>query len=391
MVWKTWEGRIEVMQMAQKRSSKRPLWILLILSMLCICMMGVHVYPPRQYAACYLFASTICNPHGQLFQVFQFSHERTYTDDEIAARVVFDNILKMHGIQPKNPKIAFLFLTPGSLPFEKLWEKFFLGHEDRFSIYIHASEQKPKHQSSLFVDREIRSEKVDWGQVSMVEAERRLLTSALQDPDNGFFVLLSDSCVPLHNFDYVYEYLTGTNLSFIDCFEDSGPHGTGRYSTNMLPEIETKDWRKGAQWFIMKRQHALMVLADGIYYSKFKEFCKPGADGYNCIADEHYLPTLFHMHDPSGISNWSLTHVDWSEGKWHPKAYEGKDVSYELLKNMTLIDEKEHISSDEKKQKTLVPCLWNGVKRPCYLFARKFKPEALDNLMEIFSSHTSTI
>jgi hypothetical protein len=24
------------------------------------------------------------------------------------------------------------------------------------------------------------------------------------------------SCVPLHNFDYVYHYLMGTNLSFID-------------------------------------------------------------------------------------------------------------------------------------------------------------------------------
>lgn len=34
------------------------------------------------------------------------------------------------------------------------------------------------------------------------------------------------------------------------------------------------------------------------------------------------------------------------------------------------------------------PCLWNGMKRPCYLFARKFYPEALDNLMNIFSNFT---
>jgi len=26
---------------------------------------------------------------------------------------------------PQNPKIAFMFLTPGSLPFEKLWYNFF--------------------------------------------------------------------------------------------------------------------------------------------------------------------------------------------------------------------------------------------------------------------------
>ena len=34
-------------------------------------------------------------------------------------------------------------------------------------------------------------------------------------------------------------------------------------------------------------------------------------------------------------------------------------------------------------------CLWNGVQRPCYLFARKFYPEALDNLLYIFSNYTA--
>jgi hypothetical protein len=34
------------------------------------------------------------------------------------------------------------------------------------------------------------------------------------------------------------------------------------------------------------------------------------------------------------------------------------------------------------------PCLWNGLRRPCYLFARKFYPEALNNLMNLFSNYT---
>lgn len=42
------------------------------------------------------------------------------------------------------------------------------------------------------------------------------------------------------------------------------------------------------------------------------------------------------MVDPTGIANWSVTHVDWSEGKWHPKAYREKDVTYELWKNITV-------------------------------------------------------
>lgn len=44
----------------------------------------------------------------------------------------------------------------------------------------------------------------------------------------------------------------------------------------------------------------------------------------------------FQMIDPGGIANWSVTHVDWSEGKWHPKAYQAQDVTYELLKNVTV-------------------------------------------------------
>ncbi|KAL5974161.1 hypothetical protein ACLOJK_030824 [Asimina triloba] len=202
------------------------------------------------------------------------------------------------------------------------------GHEDKYTIYVHASREKPQHTSPLFLDREIRSEKVVWGKISMVDAEKRLLANALQDADNQHFVLLSDSCVPLQNFEYVYRYLLETNISFVDCFEDPGPHGTGRYSEHMLPEVEKKDFRKGAQWFTLKRQHAVLLMADSLYYNKFKHYCK--------------------MVDPKGISNWSVTHVDWSEGKWHPKAYRAQDVTYELLKNITSIDESFHVTSDEK-------------------------------------------
>ncbi|GFY80502.1 core-2/I-branching beta-1,6-N-acetylglucosaminyltransferase family protein [Actinidia rufa] len=59
-------------------------------------------------------------------------------------------------------------------------------------------------------------------------------------------------------------------------------------------------------------------------------------DGRNCYSDEHYLPTFFYMIDPDGIANWSVTHVDWSEGKWHPKSYRAQDVTYELMKNITV-------------------------------------------------------
>lgn len=36
-------------------------------------------------------------------------------------------------------------------------------------------------------------------------------------------------------------------LCFFFRFEDPGPHGNGRYSEHMSPEIDKKDFRKGAQ------------------------------------------------------------------------------------------------------------------------------------------------
>ncbi|KAH9760060.1 hypothetical protein KPL70_000037 [Citrus sinensis] len=347
----------------QRPHLKRPIWIIAFVTFFIIFLTGVYVYPSGSgsLASCYFFSGRGCTMLEQL----PATPTRELTDAENIAQVVFKEILNKPPVHSKNPKVAFMFLTPGNLPFENLWEKFFHGHEDRFSVYVHASSEKPMHVSRYFVGRDIRSEKVAWGRISMLDAEKRLLAHALLDPDNQQFVLLSDS------------------------FEDPGPHGNGRYSEHMLPEVEKKDFRKGSQWFTLKRQHAMIIMADSLYYTKFKHYCKPNMEGRNCYADEHYLPTLFHMIDPAGIANWSVTHADWSEGKWHPKAYRAQDISSEFLKSLAAIDETFHITSDEQKKVTIMPCMWNGMKRPCYLFARKFNPEALDKLVFLFVNYTT--
>ncbi|XVF48153.1 hypothetical protein PTKIN_Ptkin03bG0168400 [Pterospermum kingtungense] len=364
---------------------KRPVWIIVLVTFVIIFLLTAYVYPPTSSAACYIFSSKDCTLYNQppTFPT------RELSDDETISHVVIKEILKTPTPVSKNPKIAFLFLTPGTLPFEALWAKFFHGHEDRFSVFVHASREKPVHTSHYFMGRDIHSEKVVWGKISMVDAERRLLAHALLDPDNQQFVLLSDSCVPLHNFDYVYNYLMLTNVSFIDCFVDLGPHGTGRYTDHMMPEVERNDFRKGSQWFSIKRQHAIIVMADSLYYTKFRLYCKPNMDGKNCYADEHYLPTFFNMIDPGGIANRSVTYVDWSEGKWHPRSFRAQEITFELLKNLTSIEESIHFTSDPKRRVISGPCLWNTMKRPCYLFARKFYPETLNRLMMHFSNYTS--
>ena len=59
----------------------------------------------------------------------------------------------------RTPKVAFMFLTVGALPLAPLWEKFFKGHEEFYSIFVHSLPQyEPNEQpSSVFFGRHILS------------------------------------------------------------------------------------------------------------------------------------------------------------------------------------------------------------------------------------------
>lgn len=57
------------------------------------------------------------------------------------------------------PKIAFMFLTRGSVTLAPLWEMFFKGHEELYSIYVHSnpSFNETVPQTSVFHGRRIPS------------------------------------------------------------------------------------------------------------------------------------------------------------------------------------------------------------------------------------------
>ena len=58
------------------------------------------------------------------------------------------------------PKIAFLFLVRGDLPLRPLWEKFFAGHQELCTIYVHAdpSYTGSPPEDSVFYGRMIPSQ-----------------------------------------------------------------------------------------------------------------------------------------------------------------------------------------------------------------------------------------
>ncbi|OQU84731.1 uncharacterized protein LOC8059048 [Sorghum bicolor] len=269
------------------------------------------------------------------------------------------------------PRVAFLFLTRWDLPMAPLWEKFFEGHRGLYNVYVHsdpAFNGSEPPETSAFYRRRIPSKEVKWGEVSMVEAERRLLAHALlDDHSNARFVLLSESHVPLFDLPTVHSYLVNSTKVYLESYDQPGATGRGRYSRRMSPVVSPWQWRKGSQWFDLDRPLAADVVADRVYFPLFRRFCRR-----SCYADEHYLPTLLNIIRRTSSSaagaNRSLTWVDWSHGGPHPARFTRMEVTVDFLRWL--------------RGGAGSTCTYNGrTTTLCFLFARKFLPNSLTRFL----------
>ncbi|KAL8105909.1 glycosyltransferase BC10-like [Apium graveolens] len=287
------------------------------------------------------------------------------SDDELLWRASM--VPKIHEFpRPYVPKIAFMFLTRQSVTFAPLWDLFFKGNEGLYSIYVHSDPSfngSSESKNSVITGRRIPSKKVEWGKVNMIEAERRLLANALLDFSNQRFILLSESCIPLFNFSTIYSYLMNSTENYVEAYDLAAPVGRGRYNHQMYPTISIKQWRKGSQWFEMDRDLAIEVISDTTYFPVFQKYCKG-----SCYADEHYLPTFVNIKFPERNSERTVTWVNWTRGGPHPVRYIRTDVTEQFLNKLR----NEECRYNENTSNTT---------NACFLFARKFLPNALDRLL----------
>ena len=239
-------------------------------------------------------------------------------------------------------KIAFLFLTRGPLPHARLWERFFQGHAGEFVVHVHASPGFELNASTVashvFYGRTIASPVVvEWGQMSVVAAERRLFATALLDSDVTRMVLLSESCVPLRSFSYVQDYLLNNDRSFLDSFIDV----QSRYNPRMAPTIPEVQWRKGTQWAAVTRAHAELFVSDELVFSLMRRYCRTWTDpegryGSFCAGDEHYKQVIVQRAGLEGeIERRPVTFANWfPTTRAHPKLYVVQEVTAELVQDL---------------------------------------------------------
>ncbi|KAG8077635.1 hypothetical protein GUJ93_ZPchr0007g4434 [Zizania palustris] len=187
-------------------------------------------------------------------------------------------------------KVAFLFLVRSGVPLDLLWDAFFRNGEDgKFSVYVHSAPgfklDRTTTGSPYFDGRQLaKSVKVEWGEPTMVEAERMLFAAALEDPTNQRFVLLSDS--------------------FVDKTEM-------RYNPSMSPAIPKDKWRKGSQMVVTKALFGQKPNYRRLGFGLWRKQKGATRMEHDCIPDEHYVQTLF-----SGIDrvNYQMEHrTEWCQ------------------------------------------------------------------------------
>ncbi|XVE97640.1 hypothetical protein REPUB_Repub03eG0036200 [Reevesia pubescens] len=369
------DGKDPVVTTRTNQSKTPPLRVLQLFGLflaLCIAFSIISIYTIRRFGIYSVVTTVKSNFVPCVEEPSSLEHWRkppsnllhSMNDKELLWRASLVPRIKKYPFN-RLPKIAFMFLTKGPLPLTPLWERFFKGHEGLYSIYIHSlpSFKAEFPPASVFYRRQIPSQVSEWGRMSMCDAERRLLANALLDISNEWFILLSESCIPLYNFSVIYHYIKKSKYSFIGAFDDPGPFGRGRYNENMAPEVNVTQWRKGSQWFEINRKLALNVVEDGTYYPKFEQFCRPA-----CYVDEHYFPTMLTIQASNLVANRSITWVDWSRGGAHPATFGIADITENFFKRIF-----------EGHQ-----CRYNDQPSSiCYLFARKFAPSAVEPLLRI--------
>jgi hypothetical protein len=258
--------------------------------------------------------------------------------------------------QNNNNKIAFCFLTMGDINQLNIWKDFLKGHENKYNIYIHPKDSTKVSNSykKYIIKKNILTK---WGDISLVNATLELFREAYKDPKNKFFVLVSDSCIPLYNFDYIYNYLISTNNNIcpINYFEP--PKLKYRYTAlKDISFIPYKNFKKTSQWCVIKRDSIeFLIDQDNNYTDLYTNMFAP---------DEHYFINMFDKFHIKYINN-KVTFDNWED--------ESESSKHRPLPKTYLTVSKKDINK--------------GRKEGC-LFFRKVCPETHVDIHYLFNTYT---
>ena len=244
-------------------------------------------------------------------------------------------------------KIAFLFLTIDDINYPKLWEKFFLGHEEKYNIYFHPKNVQDVKTEWLKNNIVPNLKETAWGFI--VDAYRSLCIEALKDRDNVKFVTISESCIPLYSFDHFYSFLKKDNVktSYISYMKIQGWEWSARIKNQETYDSLHLKMRKHYARFCLSRYHVKKF----VYSPKLQFFITMH------VGDEFFLSVLG---KDKYIKNYTITYDNWD--KTAERVKEIKTKMYYLMDNNGSEEEIQRLK-DEYKNVAKNPYTYSNITR----------------------------
>lgn len=323
-----------------------------------------------------LFIADAHNNHKEVILSMDSIGNTTGPTNGVANTILSENLpIRLS----EDSKIAFLFMSRGHMPLEDIWREFFRWktNSSHFSIYVHTHPNFRFPQNSFFYGKQLSvMEDVKWGGISQIRGMKRLVRDALNDPLNAWFLLMSESCIPLHPFPVFRNNLLKFDKSIVNACDFGAnvmeTEARWRPSLDQVGLNKTV-WRKSANWFAMNRKHSLIFTEENKLENAWASVP---------CADEHYLPTILAYYglDNETTCGDGFVHVFWrSDADSHPWSYDGNEITPELFRHLN-----EPAAAHPGFSKKC-----SGVPGLCHFTARKFggavKYQLLENLDLILS------
>jgi len=210
---------------------------------------------------------------------------------------------------------AFLFLTHEDLNRPDIWKQFFEKNTEH-NIYIHPKFKK--RVRSNFKKYIIPSYiETSWGDISIVKATLLLLQESFQNIQNKFFILCSESCIPLYNFSKFKKYIASfNNLSLFNLKEEV-----------RLINRDINYLCKTSQFWILNRDDVEIILR---YQNKYIDlfnstpFFKKYIRGKMAVDEAFFLTLLVNEINHYKYNKCQSTYTKWFDrytGVKHPINY----------------------------------------------------------------------
>lgn len=229
-------------------------------------------------------------------------------------------------------KLAFCFLIYDEINHEDLWYKFFKNiDKNKYNIYIHYKYQKKlKYFEEYKLDKCIDTKYAD---ISLTKAQNILFRKAYEDIENYKFIMISNSCIPLKSFNYIYKQLINDNKGYLNEANELNIPKNAKYLINYF-DYDTIGYSH--QWIILNRKlvNKLAFIDDNTLDLYFKDVFAP---------EEYYYYTYIkllklenELYITKNISNDATTFTQWND-----VYYKYKDDNNKGLKNYNLISKEE--------------------------------------------------